>query len=124
MAGTSILHLHTTEIILQPYSGWVECEIGFTAVPTFAIPSCDEEPTPLIPAERVAVETITTAIEIEIQVHTSTPSPDALITPGPRTNTSASYIGDGNSTASICSPLWICIDVIAVCGPVTQIYGK
>jgi hypothetical protein len=122
MAGTTLPSPHYLPCSNLDNRGWVECEIGFTALPTFTIPTC--APTSLssaeyAPAERIAIATSST----DYPVATTTSAPEAIITPPPWLNATATA-APGNASSSSCSPLWICIDALAVCGGVSQMYGK
>ncbi|KAH7391689.1 hypothetical protein BKA66DRAFT_439491 [Pyrenochaeta sp. MPI-SDFR-AT-0127] len=97
------------------YGGtWVECGAGITEMPTFTVPECSSSPTPAStdedvypPFPRVGFPTTT--------------SSNALITPAPTFDSTYDYNYATGSTT--CSSLWICLDALAVCGDVTQMYG-
>lgn len=52
--------------------------------------------------------------------YTETTSADALITPPPTPDATKYGYASGTTT---CSSMWICLDALAVCGDVTQMYG-
>ncbi|KAF1845596.1 uncharacterized protein K460DRAFT_111364 [Cucurbitaria berberidis CBS 394.84] len=92
------------------YGGtWVECATGITGMPTFTVPLCST-----VGADpNVAPEATPNP--------TSTES-DPLITPAPVFSSNSSRT-NGNAT-STCSPLWICVDLVAACGNAMIPHGE
>ncbi|KAL6709638.1 hypothetical protein ACN47E_001066 [Coniothyrium glycines] len=97
---------------------WVHCKDGLAAIPTFTMPPCG--PTPHALVARCAAN-VTSMEEVAMNT-TAVPTP--IITPPPWINATATNKDDFNSTSSTCSPLWICIDALAVCGGVSRMYGN
>jgi len=99
----------------ETYGGeWIECATGISAIPTFVMPTCTPTPTS-------ATEHSTWVDGLEGH-GTVTASPESMITSGPMSyNLSATPIWP-NATSS-CTPLFICVDCLAVCGGVSRKYG-
>ncbi|KAJ4987834.1 hypothetical protein SVAN01_06714 [Stagonosporopsis vannaccii] len=95
------------------YGGcWTECTGGPTEMPTFTAPLC----TLSIDAGDPTRSTDTVTV-----VPSSTDSPaKSLITPPPSVVTTT--IPSLSKTTS-CAALWLCVDYLAVCGELTQMYG-
>ncbi|KAH9860364.1 hypothetical protein J1614_011695 [Plenodomus biglobosus] len=100
----------------ETYGGtWVECTAGIATLPTFIVPTCAPTPPSLTEAAgpygpaRYGYNATTTA------------PPAHLITAAPAYNPTALPTWD--NTTSSCSPLFICIDCLAVCGGVSSKYG-
>ncbi|KAI8936084.1 hypothetical protein NX059_007583 [Plenodomus lindquistii] len=100
----------------ETYGGtWVECATDVSAVPTFTVPTC---------APTASLKFVNSEAERRPGRYynaTKTAPPAPLITAAPEYNATAARTW-GNLTSS-CSPLFICVDCLAVCGTVSKKYG-
>lgn len=94
---------------------WVECATDVSAIKTFFVPTC--APTPASTSEVIWV-TRPTGYEINA---TATAPPPNLITAAPEYN--ATGLPPWANSSTPCSPLFICVDCLAVCGGKSSKYG-
>ncbi|KAF1358140.1 hypothetical protein EJ07DRAFT_125472, partial [Lizonia empirigonia] len=103
------------------FSCWTECVDGVTNMPTFTALPC------------ASIVESASSFDVSYPTQTSGASPislsstdsgtvEASITTPPFVETTA-VPSPGTSLSNSCSPLWLCIDYIAVCGDLTQMYG-
>ncbi|KAF3044603.1 hypothetical protein E8E12_002353 [Didymella heteroderae] len=98
------------------YGGcWTECANGVRELPTFTVPLCSSKFKPAVSTgKRYPVQTSGTNLP------SVTSTAESLITTPP----SPYHTKAPRSVRSrTCSPLWLCIDNLAVCGNSTQMYG-
>ncbi|KAF2854480.1 hypothetical protein T440DRAFT_541798 [Plenodomus tracheiphilus IPT5] len=99
----------------KTYGGtWIECATARTALPTFLVPTCAPTPTAAITiwGDRIG----------RYKANATVIAPPAsLITAAPAYKATALPVWDNLTTS--CSPLFICIDCLAVCGGKSRKYG-
>ncbi|KAF9692417.1 hypothetical protein EKO04_009768 [Ascochyta lentis] len=94
------------------YGGcWTECGGGVTEIPTFTAPPCSDVGYPTQSSDAGQDNPSSTDSEA---VSSITPPPSL---------TSNVATPSSESAPSTCSPLWLCIDYMAVCGDTSQMYG-
>ncbi|CAO2648765.1 Nn.00g097140.m01.CDS01 [Neocucurbitaria sp. VM-36] len=110
--GMTKSFLATNECGMTYGGTWVECASGVTEMPRFTIPLCSTTS----PADANATPIVAVIIG---------PTPtgvDPLITPAPAVSTGSSpYYANATST---CSPLWMCVDMVAFCGSEQVAHGE
>jgi hypothetical protein len=84
-------------------------------IPTFTAPLCD----PAVSSD-TGYPTQTSYAAPEVPSPTDKDMDGPLITPPPSLNlTTQTTVG----ASSICTPIWLCVDYLAVCGNSTEMYG-
>ncbi|KAF1924402.1 uncharacterized protein M421DRAFT_72569, partial [Didymella exigua CBS 183.55] len=98
------------------YGGcWTECANGVMSLRTFTVPPCSSRINSAVcTGTGYQVETSSTTLFLDVITAKSsiTTPPSPYHTQAPRSRRTRT-----------CSPLWLCIDKLAVCGNSTQMYG-
>ncbi|KAF2624409.1 hypothetical protein BU25DRAFT_303166, partial [Macroventuria anomochaeta] len=102
------------------YGGcWTECADGITDMSTFTAAPCSSSIDTAVSID-AGYPTQTTDAVTSVPSSTDDGTSDSLITPPPALDSTTIT---SLSKTSRCSPLWLCVDYMAVCGNLTQMYG-